>query len=361
MRGPDVMQDTLFAVRSLESYVPADHPLRPVRDILNEALKRMDPLFAAMYAPAGRDSIAPEKLLRALMLQVLYGVRSERMVIEQLGYNLLFRWFVGVSMQDDPWDHSTFSKNRDRLIEHDACTVLFEEVLAQARGKGLLSAEHFSVDGTLVRAWASNKSFVPKDGPPPPASGSKSNPEVNFRGPPRTNDTHESRTDPDSRLYRKSKNAEALPYFMGHALMENRNGLVVDHRLTHATGKAEREAAIEMLAAQPGAARKTVGADKGYDTADFVADCRAIGVTPHVAQNTKNRASAIDERTTRHPGYAVSQIVRKLIETIFGDGKQHGTLRQLKLRGLDRAELVFAMTMTAVNLRRMPKLFAESG
>ena len=266
MRGPDVMQDTLFAVRSLESYVPAAHPLRPVRDILNEALRRMDSLFATMYAPAGRNSIAPEKLLRALMLQVLYGVRSERMLIEQLGYNLLFRWFVGVSMQDDPWDHSSFSKNRDRLIAHDTCAVLFEEVLAQARAKGLLSAEHFSVDGTLVRAWASQKSFVPKDGPPPPASGSKSNPEVNFRGQPRTNDTHESRTDPDSRLYRKSKNAEALPSYMGHALMENRNGLVVDQRLTRASGKAEREAAIEMLAAQPGQTRKTVGADKAYDT-----------------------------------------------------------------------------------------------
>jgi len=301
MRGPDVMQDTLFSVRSLESYVPTDHPLRPVRDILNAALKRMDPLFAGMYAAAGRDSIAPEKLLRGLMLQVLYGVRSERMLIEQLGYNLLFRWFVGLSMPDDPWDHSTFSKNRDRLIEHDACQVLFEEVLAQARAKGLLSAEHFSVDGTLVRAWASQKSVVPKDGPPPPSSGAQSNPEVNFRGQQRTNDTHESRTDPDSRLYRKSKNAEALPYYMGHALMENRNGLVVDQRLTRATGKAEREVAIAMLAAQPGATRKTVGADKGYDTADFVADCRAIGVTPHVAQNTKNRASAIDERTTRIP------------------------------------------------------------
>jgi hypothetical protein len=259
------------------------------------------------------------------------------------------------------WDHSTFSKNRARLIAHDACAVLFEEVLGQARAKGLLSTEHFSVDGTLVRAWASQKSFVPKDGPPPPASGSKNNPEVNFRGQPRSNDTHESRTDPDARLYRKSQNAEALPYYMGHALMENRHGLVVDQRLTQATGKAEREAAIAMLAAQPGATPKTVGADKGYDTADFVADCRAIGVTPHVAQNTKNRASAIDERTTRHPGYAASQIIRKLIETLFGDGKQHGTLRQLKLRGLARAELVFAMTMTAVNLRRLPKLFAESG
>ena len=361
MRGADFMQDTLFSVRSLESFVPAEHPLRPVREILNTALTRMDPVFAAMYAAGGRDSIAPEKLLRALMLQVLYGVRSERMLIEQLGYNLLFRWFVGLSIQDDPWDHSTFSKNRDRLITHDACGVLFEEVLAQARAKGLLSAEHFSVDGTLIRAWASQKSVVPKDGPPPPSSGAKSNPEVNFRGQPRTNDTHESRTDPDSRLYRKSKNAEALPYYMGHALMENRNGLVVDQRLTHATGTAEREAAIEMLAAQPGETRKTVGADKGYDTADFVADCRALGVTPHVAQNTKNRSSAIDERTTRHPGYAVSQIIRKLIETIFGDGKQHGTLRQLKLRGIERAELVFTLTVTAVNLRRLPKLFAESG
>jgi IS5 family transposase len=277
-----------------------------------------------------------------------------------LGYNLLFRWFVGLSMPDEPWDHLTFSKNRDRLIEHDACQVLFEEVLAQARAQGLLSAEHFSVDGTLVRAWTSQKSVVPKDGPPPPSSGAQSNPEVNFRGQQR-NDTHESRTDPDSRLYRKSKNAEALPYYMGDALMENRNSLVVDQRLTRAIGKAEREAAIEILAAQPGATRKTVGADKGYDTADFLADCRALGVTPHVAQNTKNRASAIDQRTTRHPGYAVSQIMRKLIETIFGDGKQHGTLRQLKLRGLERAALVFALTMTAVNLRRLPKLYAASG
>ena len=231
MRGADFMQDTLFSVRSLESFVPAEHPLRPVREILNTALKRMDALFAAMYASSGRDSIAPEKLLRALMLQVLYGVRSERMLIEQLGYNLLFRWFVGVSMEDDPWDHSTFSKNRERLIEHDACGILFEEVLAQARAKGLLSAEHFSVDGTLIRAWASQKSFVPKDGPPPPSSGAKSNPEVNFRDQKRSNETHESRTDPDSRLYRKSKNAEALPCYMGHALMENRNALVVDKRL----------------------------------------------------------------------------------------------------------------------------------
>ncbi|MGA1087574.1 MAG: IS5 family transposase [Ilumatobacteraceae bacterium] len=361
MRGADVMQDSLFSVRSLESFVPYDHPLRPVRDILNAALVRMDRVFEAMYAKSGRDSIAPEKLLRALTLQVLYGLRSERMLVEQLGYNLLFRWFVGVSIDDDPWDHSTFSKNRDRLIEHEACRKLFDEVLGQARAEGLLSAEHFSVDGTLVRAWASQKSFVPKDGPPPPSSGSKSNPEVDFRGKPRTNDTHESRTDPDCRLYRKSHNAEAIPCYMGHVLMENRNGLAVDHRLGRATGTAEREAALDMLAAQPGERRKSVGADKAYDTADFVAGCRSIGVTPHVAQNTKGRRSAIDQRTTRHPGYEISQVTRKLIETIFGDAKQHGTLRQLKLRGLAKAGMVFSLVLTAVNLRRLPVLLADTG
>ena len=361
MRGADFMQDTLFSTRSLESFVPSDHPLRPIRELLNTALVQMDRVFDAMYAKSGRDSIAPEKLLRALTLQVLYGIRSERLLVEQLGYNLLFRWFVGVSIQDDPWDHSTFSKNRDRLIEHDACRSLFEEVLDQARARGLLSSEHFSVDGTLIRAWASQKSFVPKDGAPPPSSGSRSNPEVDFRGKPRTNDTHESRTDPECRLYRKSKDTEAIPCYMGHALMENRNGLVVDHRLTQASGTAEREAALEMLAAQGGSARKTVGADKAYDSADFIEACRELGITPHVAQNTTRRASAIDQRTTRHPGYEISQVVRKLIETIFGDAKQHGTLRQLKQRGLDRAQQVFALAMTVVNLRRLPKLMTCSG
>ena len=360
MRGVDFMQDTLFTMRSLNSFVPEDHPLRPVREILDRALKNMNPLFEAMYARSGRDSIAPEKLLRALMLQVLYGVRSERMLVEQLGYNLLFRWFVGVSIDENPWDHSTFSKNRDRLIDADACGVLFEQVLDQARGKGLLSAEHFSVDGTLIRAWASQKSFVPKDGPPPPESGSKNNPEVDFRGKKRTNDTHESRTDPDSRLYRKSNSTEAIPAYMGHVLMENRNGLVVDQRLTLATGTAEREAALAMLKDQPGQGQKTIGADKAFDTADFVQACREIGVTPHVAQNTTNRASAIDERTTRHPGYAISQTIRKLIETVFGDAKQHGTLRQLKLRGLDKVEQVFSLAVTAVNLRRLPKLMMDT-
>ena len=361
MRGPDVMQDALFTVRSLDSFVPADHPLRPIRELLNVALKEMDAAFEAMYAPGGRDSIAPEKLLRALMLQLLYSIRSERLLVEQLGYNLLFRWFVGVSMDDEPWDHSTFSKNRDRFIKYDAAGLLFDGVVAQARAKGLLSSEHFSVDGTMVRAWASLKSFVPKDGPPPPEGGSKSNPEVNFRGTKRTNETHESRTDPDSRLHRKSKNAEAIPCYLGHVLMENRSGLVVDERLTKATGRAEREAALEMLGELPGEGRKSVGADKGYDTAEFVANCRAIGVTPHVAQNNTNRSSAIDERTTRHPGYALSQVIRKLIETIFGDAKQHRGFRQLKVRGEGPAQQMFTLAMTAVNLRRMPALFEPSG
>jgi hypothetical protein len=217
------------------------------------------------------------------------------------------------------------------------------------------------VDGTLVRAWASLKSFAPKDGPPPPASGSKSNPEINFKGAKRSNETLESRTDPDSRLYRKSKNTEAILCYMGHVLMENRNGLVTDARLTQATGTAEREAALEMLSDLPGEGRKSVGADKAYDTADFVADCRAIGLTAHVAQNTTHRASAIDARTTRHPGYAVSQVIRKLIETIFGDAKEHGRLRQLKVRGLPRAQQIFTLAMTVVNLRRLPQLFEASG
>ena len=301
MRGADFMQDTLFSTRSLESFVPSDHPLRPIRELLNTALVRMDRVFDAMYAKSGRDSIAPEKLLRALTLQVLYGIRSERLLVEQLGYNLLFRWFVGVSIQDDPWDHSTFSKNRDRLIEHDACRSLFEEVLDQARARGLLSSEHFSVDGTLIEAWASLKSFRKKDGGDNDPEGPGRNAERGFHKEKRSNETHRSTTDPEARLYKKGGQPAKLCY-MGHALMENRNGLVVDHRLTQASGTAEREAALEMLAAQGGSARKTVGADKAYDSADFIEACRELGITPHVAQNTTRRASAIDQRTTRLPG-----------------------------------------------------------
>jgi transposase len=363
MRGADSMQESLFIVKTLNDFVPADHPLRPIREILNVALDRMDQQFAEMYSAFGRESIAPEKLMRALILQVLYGLRSERLLVEQLGYNLLYRWFVGLAMEDAVWDHSTFSKNRDRLIEQEAAKALFAEVLAQAKAKRLLSDEHFSVDGTLIRAWASHKSFVPKEGPPPPQSGSKSNPEVDFHGAKRSNVTHESTTDADARLYRKSHHGAAIPCYMGHALMENRNGLVIDEQLTPASGTAERESALAMLAEQPGSARKTVGADKAYDQAPFVEGCREINVTPHVAQNTTYRRSAIDGRTTRHPGYRISMTIRKLLETVFADAKQHGGLHQTKLRGIGKVSQAFTLAMIGVNLRRLPKLFgmAASG
>jgi transposase len=358
MRGADVTQDSMFSYQTLEDYVPREHPLRAIREIVNAALREMDETFAAMYADSGRDSIPPEQLLRGLIVQSLYGLRSERLLCEQLGYNMLFRWFVGLSVDRAPWDHSTYTKNRDRLIEHEVIRELFERVLDRAKAKGLLSSEHFSVDGTLIRAWASHKSFVPKDGAPPPSSGSRSNPEVDFKGHKRTNDTHASKTDPDSQLYTKSAKAGAIPSYMGHVLTENRNGLVVDTRLTQANGTAEREAALEMLAERPGEARKTVGADKAYDTESFVEGCRQINVTPHVAQNTSGRSSRIDQRTTRHAGYWLSQFARKLIETVFGDAKQHGILRQVKLRGLAKVELLFTLAATVVNLRRLPKLLA---
>jgi len=358
MRGADVTQGSMFSYLTLEDYVPAEHPLRPIREIVNAALREMDETFAAMYADSGRDSIPPEQLLRGLILQSLYGLRSERLLCEQLGYNMLYRWFVGLGLDKGPWDHSTYTKNRDRLIEHEVIRELFSRVLDQAKAKGLLSSEHFSVDGTLIRAWASHKSFVPKDGAPPPSSGSRSNPEVDFKGQKRTNDTHQSKTDPDAKLATKSSKAGAIPAYMGHVLTENRNGLVVDTRLTQANGTAEREAAIEMLAELPGEARKTVGADKAYDTESFVEGCRDIHVTPHVAQNTSGRSSRIDRRTTRHTGYQISQFARKLIETVFGDAKQHGILRQVKLRGLAKVELLFTLAATVVNLRRLPKLLA---
>ena len=360
MRGADVTQGSMFSYLTLEDYVPAEHPLRPIREIVNAALREMDETFAAMYADSGRDSIPPEQLLRGLILQSLYGLRSERLLCEQLGYNMLYRWFVGLGLDKGPWDHSTYTKNRDRLIEHEVIRELFSRVLDQAKAKGLLSSEHFSVDGTLIRAWASHKSFVPKDGAPPPSSGSRGNPEVNFKGQKRTNETHQSKTDPDAKLATKSSKAGAIPAYMGHVLTENRNGLVVDTRLTEANGTAEREAAIQMLAELPGEARKTVGADKAYDTEDFVKDCREINVTPHVAQNISGRSSRIDRRTTRHVGYKISQFARKLIETVFGDAKQHGILRQVKLRGLAKVELLFTLAAMVVNLRRLPKLLAPA-
>ncbi len=378
MRGADVTQERLFTIRQTADFVPEGQPLIAVREILNRALRDMDRLFDSMYADTGRDSVPPERLPRGLVLQALYGIRSERLLCEQLGYNLLYRWFVGLGMEDAAWDHSTYTQNRDRLIGHEAVRALFTQVMQQARQADLLSDEHFSVDGTLIRAWASHKRFVPKDGPKPDQGGSARNPEVNFKKQKRSNDTHTSASDPDARLATKSNRGEAMPAYMGHVLMENRSRLAVDTRLTRASGTAEREAAVAMLAQLPGTQRKTVGADKGYDSADFVADCRAHKITPHVAQNhyeytTKTgkpacpvgrrarRDSAIDRRTTRHPGYAISQTIRKVIETLFGDGKQHGgTIRQVKLRGCDRVSDVFTLAMLAINLRRLPRLFAAA-
>ena len=369
MRGADVTQENLFVTRKTSDYVPADHPLMAIRDILNRALRDMDLLFESIYEERGRYSVPPEWLLRGLVLQALYGIRSERLLCEQLGYNMLYRWFVGLSMDDAAWDHSTYTKNRDRLIEHEVVRALFGQVMQQAKEAQLLSDEHFSVDGTLIRAWASHKSFVPKDGPPPPSAGSRSNPEVDFKGNKRSNETHASTTDPDAKLFAKSHKQESIPAYLGHVLMENRSKLAVDTRLTLANGTAEHEAALAMLGALPGEQRKSVGADKNFDTTGFVTACRELSVTPHVAQNafeydTKSgkrarRKSRIDGRTTRHPGYAASQVIRKMIETLFGDGKQHGgTIRQVKLRGRLKVSDVFTLAMLAVNLRRLPGLLA---
>lgn len=369
MRGADVTQEGLFVTRKTADYVPAGHPLVAIREILNQALRDMDLLFESIYDERGRYSVPPEWLLRGLVLQALYGIRSERLLCEQLGYNMLYRWFVGLSMADEAWDHSTYTKNRDRLIEHEVVRALFGQVMQQAKEAQLLSDEHFSVDGTLIRAWASHKSFVPKDGPPPPSSGSRTNPEVDFKGKKRSNETHASTTDPEAKLFAKSNKAESLPAYLGHVLMENRSKLAVDTRLTLATGTAEHEAALDMLGRLPGEQRKSVGADKNFDTTDFVTACREINVTPHVAQNTyeyntktgkrAKRKSRIDARTTRRPGYAVSQVIRKMIETLFGDGKQHGgTIRQVKVRGRLKVSDVFTLAMLAANLRRLPALLA---
>ena len=308
MRGTDERSESLFSYVSCEARVPADHPLRPIRAIVDEALEVMSPAFEGLYSKIGRPSIPPEKLLRALLLQAFYSVRSERQLMEQLDYNLLFRWFVGLSMDAPVWDVTVFTKNRERLLAGDVAGKFLATVLGQPRVKALLSDEHFSVDGTLIEAWASVKSFRPKDGSgEPPGPGR--NGDRDFHGEKRSNETHASTSDPEARLYRKGNGQPAKLAFMGHALMENRHALVVDVRLTAATGLAEREAAVSMVEAIPGRHRITVGADKAYDTKDFVANMRELGAAPHVAQNTSNRRSAIDGRTTRHPGYAVSLIL----------------------------------------------------
>lgn len=366
MRGSDARSGSLFSYVDLEQRVPARHPLRVIKAIVDDVLVSLDSEFERLYEGTGRQSIAPERLLRASLLQAFYSVRSERQLMEQIDYNLLFGWFVGLGIDDVVWDHSTFSKNRDRLLDADVAAKFLEAVLRHRKVKRFLSDDHFSVDGTLVEAWASLKSFRAKDGGDEPPSPGR-NGERDFHGEKRANDTHESTTDPDAKLYRKGNGQPAKLCFMGHALMENRNGLVVQAHLGEASGKAEREAALRMITrASPGSGRITLGADKGYDAASFVDDLRQMAVTPHIARNDavtktgKRRRSAVDGRTTRHEGYAVSQRVRKRIEEAFGWAKTVAGLAKTKLRGMPRNAFKFTFTMAAYNLIRMPKLLAAA-
>ena len=359
MRGADRQTAAMFSYLSPEAFVPPNHPLRAIRPLVNAALDRLSPDFAKIYSAFGRESIAPEKLLRALLLQAFFSVRSERQLMEQLTYNIMFRWFVGLSLDASVWDVTVFTKNRDRLLEGDIAHRFLAAILIDPQVKPLLSDEHFSVDGTMIEAWASIKSFKPKDGSgEPPAVGRNS--EVDFRGQPRSNETHASTTDPDARLYKKAAGQAAKLCHLGHVLMENGNGLVVAAAVTKATGTAEREAAIEMVGALEGSHRITVGGDKAYDTADFVADMRELGVTPHVAQNTNGRRSAIDGRTTRHPGYGVSQKKRKRIEEVFGWIKSSAGFRKTRHRGTERVGWMFTLNAAAYNLVRLPKLLGAT-
>jgi len=359
MRGADRQTAQLFSYLSPEKMVPQDHPLRVIRELANAALDRLSPAFEKMYSAVGRPSIPPEYLLRALLVQAFFTVRSERQLMEQLTYNMMFRWFVGLSMDAPVWDVTVFTKNRDRLLEGDIARAFLKALLADPRVAPLLSDDHFSVDGTLIEAWASMKSFRPKDGSgEPPGEGR--NGERDFHGEKRSNETHASTTDPDARLYKKAAGQASKLCHMGHVVMENRNGLVVETSTTLATGTAEREAASEMMEELSDGHRITVGADKAYDTADFVAEMRRQGVTPHVAQNNKNRRSAIDGRTTRHPGYKVSQRIRKRIEEVFGWMKTVGGQRKTRLRGTARVGWMFTLGAAAYNLVRLPKLLAAA-
>jgi len=360
MRGQDTQQSTMFSYLAPAERVPEDHPLRPIRQMVDVSLKALSPSFDAMYAAYGRPSIAPEKLLRALLLQVLYTVRSERMLMEQLTYNLLFRWFVGLNMDESVWVPTVFSKNRDRRLDGDIAEKFFAQVLDQAREAGLLSDEHFSVDGTLIEAWAGHKSFQRKDGGNQTPPDDPGNPTVNFHGETRSNDTHESTTDRDTRLARKSGGHEAKLAYCGNVMIENRHGLVVDTELLQCNGTAERDAAILMVERLEGNERVTVAGDKGYDTKDFVQEMRGMKATPHVAQNQKrNGGSAIDGRTTRHEGYRLSQQKRKRIEEVFGWLKTVGMLRKTRHRGVLKVGWVFAFAAAAYNLVRMRNLLAS--
>jgi len=364
MRGMDEGADQLFSYVALESRVRRDHPLRVIRTVANDALASLGPEFSALYARGGRPSIPPEQLLRAMLLQALYSVRSERQLIERLDTDLLFRWFVGLNIDDPVWAATVFSKNRDRLLDGPIAAKFLAAVMAQPRVKKLASSDHFSVDGTMVEAWASMKSLKPKDPPedgPPPSAGR--NADVDFRGETRSNATHVSTTDADAKLYRKGPGMEAKLCFLGHALMENRSGLLVGACLTPANGHAERTAALALI--EPHADRSTsitLGADKGYDAADFVNELRTMNVRPHVAQNNRRRRSAIDRRTTRHPGYASSQRIRKRIEEAFGWMKTIAGQCKTRFRGIERVGWSFAFAAAAYNLVRLPKLLeADAG
>jgi len=355
MRGADERSGSMFSYVSLEERVPADHPLRAIRRITDRALEQLSPRFGTLYVNFGRPSIPPEQLLRALLLQSLYTVRSERQLMEQLDYNLLFRWFVGLGMDDPVWSPTTFTKNRDRLLDGDIAAAFFEAVLIHADTVRLLSHEHFTVDGTLLEAWASQKSFRPRDQDPPDASGG--NPTVNFHGERRRNATHQSTTDPDARLYKKAVGREARLGYLGHVLMEHRSGLVVNAMVTPADGYGERDAALVMVAAVPGRHRITVAGDKAFDTHTEVAELRRMGATPHLAPNAERPGgSAIDGRTTRHPGYAVSQRKRKLVEQTFGWMKTVGGLRKLRHRGGQLVTWIFTFTAAVYNIVRMRRL-----
>ena len=352
MRGDERVQDGMFSYVSLEQRVPVDHPLRAVRKLTDAVLGSLSAEFDVLYADSGRPSIAPEYILRGLLLQVFYSVRSERLLVEQIDYNLLFRWFVGLGMDDAMWNHAVFSKNRDRLLTSDVAQRFFTEV--NLRAKKFMSDEHFTVDGTLIQAWASQKSFRAKD-------GSDDGEGTDFRGQKRSNKTHESTTDADARLYKKSYGKESKLSYLGHALVENRNGLIAAAMVTEADGFAERDAALLMLheRQKDRSRRITVGADKAYDTKDFVTTARELNVTPHVTKNDKGRCSNLDRRTTRHAGYAISLSRRWLVEKGFGWLKQTGPLRQVKLRGLEKVDWLFVFSCAAHNLLRLPRLIAQ--
>ncbi len=360
MRGNDQQQSQMFSYLSPETRVRKDHPLRAVREMVDEVLRALFPQFDRMYAREGRPSIAPERLLRAQLLQMLYSIRSERLLMEEIDYSILFRWFVGLNLDEEVWDATTFTKNRDRLLEADVAKRFLAAVVEQARAKGWVSDEHFTVDGTLLEAWAGVKSFQRKDGQPGPPPDDPGNPTVNFHGEQRSNQTHESTTDPEAKLARKGDGKEAKLSYSGNLLVENRNGLIVDALAWAANGTAERDAALLMLEQIPGDQRVTVAGDKGYDTADFVAECRHMQVTPHVAQNVNRRGgSAIDARTTRHEGYGVSQRKRKRIEECFGWLKTIALLRKVRHRGLGKVDWVFTFACAAYNLVRLRNLSVQ--